>query len=55
MAYLLRRKDQGSGSRWVACAEYPTAYTRDRSCAKRYPTREAAEADRCGNELIEQE
>ena len=53
MAYLLRRTDQGGG--WVAPAGRHRSYTHNREKAYRYPTREAAERDRCvGNETIEE-
>lgn len=53
MAFLLRRTDQGGG--YVAPQGSRKSYTPHRAKARRYPTREAAEADRCpGNEAIEE-
>lgn len=50
--FLLKRTDQGGG--WVAPAGSRKSYTHNRAKARRYPNREAAEADRCvENEVIE--
>jgi hypothetical protein len=53
MTWVLRRTDQGGG--WVADMKRSSAsYTKRLQQAKRYPTREAAEQDRCpGNEVAE--
>lgn len=52
MAFIIRRTDQGGG--YVAPAGSRKAYTRRRTDARRYDTREAADADRCpGNETVE--
>ena len=51
MAYLIKRTDQGGG--YVAKPGSKNSYTKNPSSARRYPTKEAAEADRCrGNEVI---
>lgn len=51
MAFLLKRTDQGGG--YVAPPGSAKSYTRSRAAARQFPTREAAEADRCpGNEVI---
>ena len=51
MAYLLKRTDQGGG--FVAPPGSAKSYTQSRQRARQYPTREAADADRCpGNEII---
>lgn len=51
MAYILKRTDQGGG--YVASPGLRCSYTRAIARARRYPTREAADADRCpGNEII---
>lgn len=50
MAYLIKRTDQGGG--YVAPQGSAKSYTRSRQAARQYTTREAAEADRCGNEII---
>jgi hypothetical protein len=53
MPYILRRTDQGGG--WVAPPGSHKAYTKKRENARRFPTREAAEADCCvENEAIEE-
>lgn len=53
MSYVIRRIDQGGG--YVAPPGSPKSYTRSKAAARRYPTREAAEADRCvENEVIEE-
>jgi hypothetical protein len=50
--YVLRRTDQRGG--YVAPPGSERAYTQDRNKARRFPTREAAETDRCvENEVIE--
>lgn len=50
--YVLRRTDQGGG--YVAPAGSKKSYTPMREKARRFPTKEAAEADRCEeNEVIE--
>lgn len=49
--YVLRRTDQGGG--YVAESGSDKSYTHQLENAKRFPTREAADADRCkGNEVI---
>lgn len=51
--FILRRTDQGGG--YVGPGGGSKAYTRFRRWARRFDTREAAEADRCpGNEVIEE-
>ena len=53
MPFILKRTDHWGG--YVAPAGSQNAYTRDRDKAQRFPTREAAEADRCEeNEVIEE-
>lgn len=49
--FVLRRTDQGGG--YVAPAGSAKSYTHNKQRARVYPTREAAEADRCENETIE--
>jgi hypothetical protein len=50
--WIIRRLDQGGG--FVAPAGSRKAYTRDRFKARRFDSREAADADRCeGNEAVE--
>lgn len=52
MTYVIRRTDQGGG--FVAPVGSRSSYTRDRTRARLYPTRAAAEADRCpDNEVVE--
>jgi hypothetical protein len=52
MAFVLRRTDQGGG--YVQPAGSRKAYG-SKGKARRFATREAAEADRCtGNEVIEE-
>lgn len=52
MGYVIRRTDQGGG--WVAKPGGKHSYTNKLQDARVYPTREAAEADRCPeNEVIE--
>ena len=51
MKYLLKRTDQGGG--YVAPAGSAKSYTHNINRARRFDTREAAEAERCpGNEVI---
>lgn len=50
MAFVLKRTDQGGG--YVAPAGSAKSYTRSKARARRYATREEANADRCGNEVI---
>lgn len=51
MTYLLKRTDQGGG--YVAPSGSPKAYTSSKARARHFPTREAAEAERCvDNEVI---
>lgn len=51
MTYILRRTDQGGG--YVAQPGSHNSYTKDPLKARRFPTREAAERDRCpGNEVV---
>lgn len=51
MAYIIRRLDQGGG--FVAPPGSEKSYTRNRLAARRFPSREAAQADACGNETVE--
>lgn len=49
--YIIERTDQGGG--YVAQPGSRGSYTRNIEKARKYPTREAAEADRCeGNEVV---
>lgn len=51
MAFLIKRTDQGGG--YVAPPGSAKSYTHSKERARRFPTRAAAEADRCpGNEVI---
>lgn len=51
MAFLIKRTDQGGG--YVAPPGSVKSYTRRKDRAQRFPTRQAAEAERCpGNEII---
>jgi len=51
MAYLIQRTDQGGG--YVARPGSQSSYTRNVLAARRFATREEAEAQRCpGNERI---
>lgn len=53
MAFIIRRTDQGGG--YVAPQGSAKSFTHSRQRARQYPSREAAEADRCpGNEIIEE-
>jgi|JI10StandDraft_1071094.scaffolds.fasta_scaffold1817406_2 hypothetical protein len=52
MPYLLRRTGDGA---YVAPDGSHKIYTRDRERARRFTSREAAEANRCGNEYVEKE
>lgn len=45
---LFRAEDR----KWVAKPGLDRSYTRDMMKAQVYPSREAAEAERCGNETI---
>lgn len=50
MSYVLKRSSDGA---YVAPSGSPSSYTRALPHARIYPTREAADADRCpGNETI---
>jgi len=49
--YVIKRTDQGGG--YVTPPGSAKSYTRDATYARTYPTRDAAEADRCkGNEIV---
>lgn len=51
MSYVLKRTDQGGG--YVAREGHPSSYVRNIANARKFPTREAAERDRCvENEVI---
>lgn len=51
MAFVIKRTDQGGG--FVAQPGSEQSYTHSIRLAKKYPTREAAEADRCpDNEAV---
>jgi hypothetical protein len=47
MSYVLRRKEDGA---YVAPSGRAKSYTKNEHDAKRFPTKEAAEQDACGNE-----
>lgn len=50
--YVIRRADQGGG--WVTPAGSPGSYTGKLQHARRFPTLEAAERERCTeNEIVE--
>ena len=48
--FIIRRQDQRGG--YVAEPGSAKSYTRDRAKARRFPTREAAQAEACGNEVV---
>jgi hypothetical protein len=48
--YIIKRHDQGGG--YVAPAGSAKSYTRNALRARRFDTREAAEAECCGNESV---
>lgn len=51
MSYVIKRTDQGGG--YVAPAGSPKSYTHSIEKARKFATREQAEADRCeGNEVV---
>lgn len=51
MAYVIRRTDQGGG--YVAPSGSASSYVKHPDNARQYPTREAAERDKCpGNEVV---
>lgn len=51
MSYVLRRTNDTGG--YVAKPGSRSSYVRDIRCARRFPTREAAERDRCPeNEVV---
>ncbi len=53
MAFVIQRLDQGGG--WVAPPGSLKSCTHDRAKARRFETREAAEAERCpGNERVDE-
>lgn len=53
MAYLIRRTDQGGG--WLAPKGSAKSYTHNKAGARRFLSRESAEAERCPeNEVIEE-
>lgn len=47
--YVIRSKDTG---KYVANPGRNSSYTRDILQARRFPTREAAQADACGSEVV---
>lgn len=49
--YILRRVDQGGG--YVALPGSRKSYTKDRAKARMWPSRSAAEAEACGNEVVD--
>lgn len=51
MSYVICRMDRRRPT-YAAPAGSKLSYTRELSKARRYPTREAAEADCCGNEEV---
>jgi hypothetical protein len=52
MAYVIRRTDQGGG--WVTRPGSAGSYTWKLQSARTWPTREAADKQRCpGNEVVE--
>lgn len=53
MAGFVLRRTTPSPQLYVAPPGSLFSYTRDKSKARVYPTRDAAEADRCENETIE--
>ncbi len=50
MSYIIRRLDQGGG--YVAPAGSVKSYTPDPMKARRFETKEAAQADACENEQV---
>lgn len=51
MAYVIKRTDHGGG--YVSKPGSAKSYTRDARNMRKYPTREAADADRCvENEIV---
>lgn len=51
MAYIIKRTDQGGG--YVAKPGSAKSYTHNLEHARKFDTREQAEADRCkGNEVV---
>ena len=50
MAYVIKRTDQGGG--YVAPPGSEHSYTNALQRARTYPTRAAAEAERCSNEIV---
>ena len=53
MAFIIRRIDQGGG--WLAPPGWHKSFTRNRAKARRFPTREAAQAETCpDNEIVEE-
>lgn len=49
--YVIKRTDQGGG--YVAQSGSKSSYTTSLELARKFPTREAAEAERCpGNEVV---
>lgn len=49
MAYVIRRNDDG---KYVAPSGSLQSYTRSLEKARVYPTKDAAEAVKCGNETV---
>lgn len=49
MAYVIRRNEDGA---FVAPSGSASSYVRNLQKARVFPTREAAEADKCGNESV---
>lgn len=51
MSYVIKRTDQGGG--YVSRPGSPSSYVKALQYARRWPTREAAENERCpGNEIV---
>jgi hypothetical protein len=51
MSYVIKRTDQGGG--FVSKPGGAKSYTKDMRQMRKYPTREAAETDRCqDNEIV---
>lgn len=53
VSYIIRRTDQGGG--WLTRQGSPRTWTKNRASARRFPTRWAAEQERCpDNEVVEE-
>ncbi len=50
MKYVIKRLDQGRG--YVSTPGSASSYTRDLRRARTWPTRETAERECCGNEIV---